>query len=371
MKKCFTFILCMVLMTTFLSGCSLSIPDIFGGSGQTGITINSPEELIAHLNRQRECGVYETTVQYSQELSESEFDLLLDCTSVMHMGYTARGNEYTFTMTPYPGERIANAYFSQNTSGLNSDEIQALQIAQQMVSQAKEKTSDPFELELLLHDMLLDKTEYYSGSTDIDDVKNPPRHLTVVGALLDGRANCQGYTDGFYTLATMAGFTVDRMSGTLDGQPHMFNIIQLDGSWYIVDPTSHDNDSSDTAEYTYPYFNAGLDHKGDLDWEALQEHRSIAQTSSSSYYYNFKNGDSRHNYEKTYDDIDDLARFAIKEYTQNNRKTIHLMLEGESASKWEISNALDLAGRNVDWSFSYTYWYVNAGDNTYITVQFS
>jgi len=398
MKKIAIFFLCAVLALFVLAGCSgekeviiedtandaysdmnndvwenaLTDDYVTEGTAAEDDTPDSVQELIAYLNRQKDKGILVSTVTYPHTLTQEDFDLLCTSLAVMHVSYTSSGDEFTFTLTQYPGNRIAEAHFSGNTSMLNDDEKQVLQIAEDMVSRAKGMTSDPFELELILHDMLLDKATYYKGSTDIPDVNNPPRHLTAVGSLLDGRANCQGFSDGFYTLATIAGFNVDRMSGFTEGEPHMFNTIFLDGEWYVVDSTAHNNDASNgDVEYLYPHFNAGLDMCGSLSWYPEYEHKPIAATSNGNYYYNVFNNAPKHNYQKIHTNLYDLAKYAVDEYQYNGRGDINLMLKGYKASDAEIHDAFRQAGTNVEFSFGYTYWYTVRGENTYISVRFS
>lgn len=336
------------------------------------VTISSLQELIHHLNSQRERGILTSTFRYPYAISDSDFALICDSTGVMYVRYTGHGNQYTFTLTQYPGDRIADAHFSGDTSKLNSDERRVLEIAEDMVSTAKSMSSDPIEQELILHDMLIEKCTYYLGSTHIADENNPPRHLTCIGALLDGRANCQGFSDGFYTLATITGFKVERMNGFTNGEPHMFNTIYLDGAWYVVDATVNNNDSDGgNVENMYPHFNAGLDMCGSLSWRPEEEIKPIAKTSGPHYYYNIRNNSERHNYQKKYTSLAELCEAAVFEYTQNDRSVVTMMLSNQLVSPSEIVNALKEAGKDIPWRFNFTYWYIVRGNHSYISIRFS
>ena len=333
-------------------------------------TISSLQELVTYLNDMRAEGIYVTDVRYTNELTDSDFSLLTDCIPAISVAYSAVGNEYEFTLTPFVGDRIVKAHFSNDLSGLNPEEIEVLRIAEQMVFEAKGMTSDRIELELILHDMLTEKITYYTANVTSDSGDDPPRFRTVTGALLDGRANCMGYSDAFYTLATIAGFEVDRMSVVSDdGMPHMVNTIKLDGAWYVVDVTYDDSDS-DTANM-YPHFNAGLDMCGSISWNPMAEYRPIAKVSNHNYYYNMKNDSPLHNYQKMHTTLSSLAETAIYEYGNNNRTVIQLMVTNQELTGDEITSAIYEASDSITHAFSYSIIYDTLGGHTYVTVQFS
>ncbi|MBE6956482.1 MAG: transglutaminase domain-containing protein [Ruminococcaceae bacterium] len=346
---------------------SVSVTD----PGQTElVAINTLQELIDHLNQQREQGVWVSTVRYSGTLSQQEIQLLSGCVGAAGVECSIVGDEHTFTLMQFPGHRIVQAHASGDTSQLTADEVQALGIAEQMVAQARAQTSDPLELELLLYDMLRERTTYYNEDTDRSDEDELPRYRTAVGALVDGRANCQGCADGFYTLACLAGFRVDRMSGLLNGEPHEVNTIYLDGAWYVVDATAT-LEQAKGAEQVYPRFNAGVDMCGSLSWSPEQEIKPIAPLSDRHYYYNIQNDSARHNYQKKYTDLTELTQAAVREFDVNGREVVYLMLLDRQATQEEIGQALRLAGQEAGRSFSASYSQSVSGNHTYITFGFS
>ena len=69
------------------------------------------------------------------------------------------------------------------------------------------------------------------------------RNKTAIGALIDGYAQCQGFTDAFYMLGRMCGLNVGRIGGTKDNGKilHAWNWITFsDGKSYCVDVTLDD-----------------------------------------------------------------------------------------------------------------------------------
>ena len=87
---------------------------------------------------------------------------------------------------------------------------------------------------LLLHDHLVRTVRY--------DVTAPRRH-SAAGALLDGRAVCDGYAAAFSLLANAAGIPCLTVTGEKDGIPHAWNLVKPDGTWYHADCTADDADA--------------------------------------------------------------------------------------------------------------------------------
>ena len=176
-----------------------------------------------------------------------------------HMSYTDYGDgTMIYELTNYPGERVAYAHTHNDTSFLTDEERELYNVAVQIVNNAKNFSNDPMYLELYIHDAITDRATYYT--------ENPqPRYarfLTASGALLDGKANCQGYADAFYMLATMCGLNVDKVCGIAarrgSGQEHMWNSVDFGSSSYFVDVTFDDGVCKFGGENlnSYVYFNA-------------------------------------------------------------------------------------------------------------------
>ena len=284
------------ILTTIFSKGQEPVPQQTGTS--SAITITAPPVEIAteiypafsdlislrdFLNEQKAVGNYEVTFLY-----DGEEDLLIDgtlakMTSSMSTHYSYLDNQYTLTMRKYPGEKIVDAYFSGNTADLTTEELQTLEAAKEIVAFGLEQTTDTWELEQFLHDTIADTVTYYTDDRMNDfEYENAPRYLSVVGALLDGQANCQGYADTFYTLATMAGFQVGKMSVEAPEGGHQVNTIFLNEQWYIVDVTYDDNDTYTTD---YGRFNMGRDLVKDYTWQEIYEYHPIADTTDPAIYY--------------------------------------------------------------------------------------
>ncbi len=153
----------------------------------------------------------------------------------------------------YAGTNILRAMEHGDLSVLTAREQEALTAAQQLATDCTRAT--PAETALALHDALCAMVIYVNDeSTDEDDC--------CIGALLDGRANCDGYADALLLAGRLAGLNVryqhgDSLNGGMGSyfSTHMWNLIELDGSWRMIDVTW--DDSGDNAYHLW--FNIGED----------------------------------------------------------------------------------------------------------------
>lgn len=153
----------------------------------------------------------------------------------------------------YAGTNILRALETGDLSVLTAREQQALAAAQQLAADCTRET--PAETALAIHDALCAMVTYVNDeSTDEDDC--------CIGALLDGRANCDGYADALLLTGRLAGLNVryqhgDSLNGGMGSyfSTHMWNLIELDGTWRMIDATW--DDSGDNAYHLW--FNIGED----------------------------------------------------------------------------------------------------------------
>ena len=190
-----------------------------------------------------------------------------------------------YELNIYPGAKVAYAYRTGNTSALSAEEKQLYNVAVKIVNAANQK-STPLLKEHYIHEKITEMVTYYNANTN----SKTPRHCTAVGALLDGKANCQGYADAFYMLCKMLGFNVSKMSGWANNESHVWNTIEFgDGRIYGVDVTWDDASFSfaDSGEYNnYIYFNAPLEiMQTTHTWEAAYNPQLYPRLDGRYFYY--------------------------------------------------------------------------------------
>ena len=129
----------------------------------------------------------------------------------------------------------------------------------------------PYSKELLLHDVLAQLVTY----TQEGDISYTP-----YGALLYGRATCEGYAEAFTLMLRMAGIPCSKISGkgyTDDkSESHAWNIVELDGVFTLVDVTWDDM----TDIVSHLYFNITdemikRDHETDEIFSLLPASKSL------------------------------------------------------------------------------------------------
>ena len=147
----------------------------------------------------------------------------------------------TYNIVEYPGTRVANAYLSRNQQqawlNLNHEEQDLFNIAVGIVDEANKLSSEREKAEYIHNEICRHVKETRSENE---------RYKTATGALIDGYAQCQGFTDAFYMLGRMAGLKVGRITGTTNnGTGHAWNWITFsDGKSYCIDVTNGFNSKS-------------------------------------------------------------------------------------------------------------------------------
>lgn len=117
------------------------------------------------------------------------------------------------------------------------------------------------ERELIVHDYIIEKTDYDSDSAQelVGGSVNYTVTSTAYGVLVDGSAICGGYANTFKLLCNRLGLSCGLVLGTVENEGHMWNAVRLGGSWYFVDVTWNDpvylGEDLPFDSASYDYFN--------------------------------------------------------------------------------------------------------------------
>lgn len=285
------------------------------------------------------------------ELNRQERPLLPILALTMQCGATAKPNFSTglleITLKYYPGTRIAYAAQTKDFSALTERERAAYDKAVQIIAGARSGAKTALQLERALHDWLCANVRYSDVRTGAAEEDGTLSIFTATGALLDGSANCQGFSDAFYLLGRLAGFDVRRQSGTMEGAAHTWNTILLDGAWYIVDVT---HDQTDAGAWDYRWFNVGLDMAGDHAWEQGEETAPVAAATDWSQF--FYSADET-GFGGVFTDPGSLAYHAFAARRDEGRQTVYAMLLNRICTWEELSDALrgvaGAMGKRCNW----------------------
>ena len=196
----------------------------------------------------------------------------------------------------WQGYRLAKIYQNGDLSALTDQEKQALNIALEIANDAKARASSSLELEKIINDEICKRLHYPSFYLSFSfglfaKLEAPGEEESVVTILTgpSGEADCEGYTDTFYLIATLAGLDVKYMIGTLEGGGHAWNAIQHNGQWYFLDVTNNDFNqrfyNGDVMNH-YRYFNLGADKaRAQFAWEDRYTSLNIAAATDPALYY--------------------------------------------------------------------------------------
>jgi hypothetical protein len=187
----------------------------------------------------------------------------------------------------YPGARIVYAVQNRDMSILSSTDLAILRAATPVADKARQQPT-LLQRELFIHDAIIKMAEYKSVDFDRTAANALPPGRSAQGVLLEGKANCQGFTDAFYLLGNLAGLNVGYWSG-IATEPHAWNTITIDGLTYFVDATNDQPGfiKENLKHPTYVYFNApreiiGATHSWNTDYEAGLK---IAEKVDANFYY--------------------------------------------------------------------------------------
>lgn len=197
--------------------------------------------------------------------------------------YDGRDSYVTGHITHSPGERVAYAYLNDDTSFLNDEELHLYNEAVRIVDKA-DAQSTLLQTELYIHDLLANRITYDS----MTPIPHNAPFIGANGAILNGKANCQGYTDAFVMLARMCGIDASKISGRTKTGPHSWAVVYLDDSSYFVDVTFDDDafNLNDTDYIGHIYFNAPRSViSGDHFWDPAAEPPDLQEYPDENYYY--------------------------------------------------------------------------------------
>lgn len=185
----------------------------------------------------------------------------------------------------YEGQRMLYAYRTGNTGFLTARERQALTVAQQIAAGAQ---GDALARERYIHDALCQRTAYQT-----DDRTGHLERDGALGPLLNGEADCDGYSDAFFLLGNMAGLNVRYQHGEatnladpdlgdakIKSGRHMWNLVNVNGQWAMMDVTW--DDGNETPSHLYFNFDtqqAAATHRWDAQALAVTPAASVGNES--------------------------------------------------------------------------------------------
>lgn len=131
----------------------------------------------------------------------------------------------------------------------HAEEVEALRSVVEEIVESCIAEND-YEAVKYFHDEIIRRCKYDSTATNM---------LSAYGCLVDGKAVCEGYAKAFILLCTAYDIECVPITGNTRNsegvvEPHMWNMVKLDGVWYHFDLTWDDPISTlgdDFVKYDY------------------------------------------------------------------------------------------------------------------------
>jgi len=159
--------------------------------------------------------------------------------------------ELFFSQEPYACDFCSG--YSYTNSGIKLSHRYSKQQEQQYIEATEKQISvilknmpaGDYNRVKYFHDYLITNCTYQQGS-EFDS--------SPYGTLVQKQALCQGYAHTFALLCSRAGIDCISVAGVAEG-PHIWNMVKIDGEWYVMDVTWDDADYRDFPAYiSYNYF---------------------------------------------------------------------------------------------------------------------
>ncbi|MBR0535182.1 MAG: hypothetical protein IIX14_02255 [Clostridia bacterium] len=206
---------------------------IVANVGKLSFTISFPNKLFAYSNFNN---AYFTEIMHA--VSADRPDVFYYAGYSIPGGTLYSGSEYLktidYSVQPY------DSYYTNSNVGVYYNALMAA------VSDVPVDLSNRYNFVKSVHDYLA-RTVYYPDLNSSDYVMSAH---DAYGALVEGRAVCQGYSDAVKILCDYYKIPCVCISGTSDGYGHMWNAVQMDdGKWYLMDLTWDDQESITFYEF--------------------------------------------------------------------------------------------------------------------------
>lgn len=219
------------------------------------------------------------------------------------------------------------------------------------IVEASQNFDTDYEKELYFHNYVCENVVYDEESiTTLGEYGD-----TAYSALINGKAICEGYSRAMQMLLDKAGINNYLVVGdgkTEDGtEPHMWNIVEIDGKNYHLDATW--NDTSTETGYGYLYFNV-------TDDLISRDHLNIEPASNNCVYMNANYFVMNNLYIEDFQGFDYLA-YPVAEMLKTGTNTVEILFVDETelnkaAAKLKNNNydlfnfieaVVDKSGRNL------------------------
>ncbi len=232
---------------------------------------------------------------------------------------------------------------------------------------ATENLNSVYDIELYIHDYVCENTVYDENTINVDGD-------TAYGSLLNGSAICEGYSRAIQIL--LDAVDIDNYlvvgDGTSDGktEPHMWNIVNINGMNYHLDATW--NDSGADNSILYFYFNV-------TDEYIMRDHSNITPLNNGCVSETYNYFIVENTYVERYNGFENHIEHSA-ELLRDGNNSVDFLFKGTDDFKRAVSdikkdngffkyiyNAVKKSGRKLN---PYEIEYYTIDDQNYLCIVF-
>lgn len=206
--------------------------------------LSSKEKTIYNRLRQ---GVLNGESKVSTTLMDSAESYNKICELILY------NDELTFGLSGISAETMGSQTFFFPTYAIDkytySLMLEQMQAVTNKIAKKALKIEDEYERIKYIYEAIGECAEYFPDNEDYVGYTH-----YAYGALVEGRAVCQGYSSAFAYVCRKADIKCITVYGTSRGESHSWNKVMCDGKWYNVDLTWDDAVSNFKGGITYNYF---------------------------------------------------------------------------------------------------------------------
>lgn len=230
------------------------ISNIFGSSGEE-------HDFYQKISQAVTSGQTSLTIKLDEPVRDQQEFIEL-CRKAVYQARRDYPESFLSNHTEFVYHYNQNGYyqvtFSFSYLNLSDAQKQAMfDTVDKIVADARTQTGgDTVEMLRYFQQELCRRTEYDFAAAKSDSDHYPTAYHAY-GALMNGKAVCQGYAYAFKLLCDRAQIPCWIVTGTYGSEPHAWNYVWLDGNYYLVDVTW---DDSNNRSATSASFLAGQNH---------------------------------------------------------------------------------------------------------------
>lgn len=202
----------------------------------------------------------QTTEQYGVRVYIPDVSLTKESITRLYEAFFADNPQFFYLDRTYSMEGLSSIRGETRYSTLILQYVLSAEQRQQANTQLhkvldsiladKPISDDDYEVERYLHDQLTARCTYDTEAAEQETVDSPNAY-SAYGALVEGKAVCEGYAKAMQLLMQRSGIPVTLITGTAkeNNESHMWNMVTINGQNYHLDPTWNDN--NDSQQYTF------------------------------------------------------------------------------------------------------------------------